>query len=165
MRTIDENSLTKVEEHVTNHRNIVNELNCCFSDTYKAQDDFRFIPGHRSAILAIPAQIEKIKAQGKKKVERKRKPRTIEGLKKMLIAQLNSYPSKIGFNLPNGVISDLNIVNVAYEQQSDDCFVVDCGFSCPFCDKVTKVTFKKFWWSTNATKHLKKHVDEFLARV
>lgn len=149
---------------MNNHRNILNQLNCCFSDIYKSQTDFSFMPGHRAAILAIPAQIDKMHSQGKKKVVRKRKTRTTEELQKMLIAQLNSYPSKIGFNLPNGVISELNIVNVVWEKQDDDSLTMDCGFSCPFCDKVTKVTFKNFWWSSNATKHLKKHVDAQLSR-
>lgn len=133
-------------------RSVIDELNCCFSDTYKNQTVFTFIPGHRAAILGIPNQIDRMKAEKQqKKQTKKRKTRSLEELKKMLIAQLNNFPSKAGFNLPNDVISELNIVDVVQEKQDDGSFIVNCGFSCPFCNKTTKVTFKKYWWASNAT--------------
>lgn len=119
--------------------------------------------GHKVTILGIPRQIEEMKGQTKKqKPGKKPKARSLDSLQKMLIAQLSGYPSKIGFDLPSGVISDRNIVDIQY--QANDSTIVNCGFSCPFCNKVIKITFKRYWWASNAKKHLKTHVDMEIAR-
>lgn len=154
--------MLKLEDHVNNNRDLLHQMTCCFMDVYKTQDVFKFIPGHRAAILGIPHQIEEMKSAPK--LARKRKERSLDELQNMLIAQLNRYPSKIGFDLPNGVISERNIVDLKWKKQADNSMTVDCGFSCPFCNKVTKVNFTNYWQSSNATKHLKSHVNEHLTR-
>lgn len=162
LRAIDENAVMQLEEHVTKNPGCLSELSCCFSDFYKNQDAFSFMPGHKAAILGIPRRIEEIESQ--KSRTRKRKLRTLDDLQAMLIAQLNAYPAKIGFVLPEPIVTERNLVNVNCEKQADDSLVVDCGFSCPFCAKVSNVKFKKYWWTSNATRHLKMHVVEQLTR-
>lgn len=77
----------------------------------------------------------------------------------MLIVQLNRYPSKIGADIPD-IISERNILDVKCKKNDDGSLAIECGFSCPLCDKVTKVIYSGYWQASNATKHLKKHVDE-----
>lgn len=38
----------------------IQELTCCHSDHYKAQDQFQFLPGHRAVILKIPDLIKQL---------------------------------------------------------------------------------------------------------
>lgn len=166
LKAIDIASISKLEEYANENRHLINNLECCFSAVYKAQDIFKFLPGRKAIILDIPRQIKDMSEQKKKqKPGRKPKERSLDTLLMMLISQLSMYPSKVGFNLPNGIISERNIVFTEYEQQDDNAIVVHCGFSCPFCKKVTKITFKNYWWVSNAKKHLKTHIDEELART
>lgn len=165
LRAINEDSVLKLEEHINKNRNTLDELECCFSELYKKQDVFEFIPGHRMAILDIPRQIDQMQSKKmERSLGRNRKKRSVAELQKMLIAQLNGYSSKAGYKLPEDVISELNIVNVQSDEQSDGSLIVKCDFTCPFCTKHIKVSFKNFWWASNATKHLKTHVVEHLAR-
>lgn len=62
-------------------RSVIDELNCCFSDTYKNQTVFTFIPGHRAAILGIPNQIDRMKAEKQqKKTDEKTQNTIIRGI-------------------------------------------------------------------------------------
>lgn len=54
---IDESAVTEVEQYVNNNRNIIRELECCFANTYKRLEKFRFLPGHRILILHLSNRI------------------------------------------------------------------------------------------------------------
>lgn len=54
---IDENAVTEVEQYVNNNRNIIRGLECCFANTYKKLEKFRFLPGHRILILHLSNRI------------------------------------------------------------------------------------------------------------
>lgn len=162
LSAIDEKQLVNLEEHVNQNRNIFDGLDCCFSDIYRNQQVFRYVPGHKAIILKIPEQIKEILGKEKKSKTRKTKP--LDRLISVLIRQLNKYPSKVGYPVPIGVISETNIQDIQSEAQEDGSTVHKCIFSCPFCDKNVPVIYKRYWWASNATKHLKIHVDEHLSR-
>lgn len=147
-----------MEDHIKLNRNIIDRLGCCSSDIYKTQTEFSLLPGHKAVLLKIPQQIIEMKGQKRPK---KMKPReSTDELKKKLIRQLNEYPKKAGFNLHASceIISEGNIVD---EEVLED--TIKCKFSCSFCTKKIPVIYNKYWWTSNATKHLKKHISDHLA--
>lgn len=140
LRAIDEEKLFELEQYVNQNRSILDDLRCCFTEIYRNQETFSFVLGHKAIILSIPEQIKAVLAKSKK--TRSRKPKSLEQLQKLLINQLNNYPSKIGFTIPNGSISELNIKNMQSEKTDDGATIIQCEFSCPFCTKSIPVKYK-----------------------
>lgn len=52
---LDENKVIEIEEYISEFgRSTINDLNCCYSQQYQNQSNFKFLPGHRAAILSLP---------------------------------------------------------------------------------------------------------------
>lgn len=47
---------------------IIKSLNCCYSETYGAQSEFHFLPGHKAAILALPNIVAEYRNQTQYKI-------------------------------------------------------------------------------------------------
>lgn len=156
---LNEQKISKIEKHVNKNRAIIEKMDCCNSETYKGQAEFCFIPGHESIILAIPKQITQLKEKRSQKLKAKGETNKSEDvLKTTLIRNLIKFAQKKGLVLPEGVISERNIVDFKCEHLGAN-KVFKCGFSCPFCATVIPVFFKSFWRSSNASSHLKDHIN------
>lgn len=110
--------------------------------------------------MAIPKQIALLKekrSQNSKSKAEKVLNRPEDGLKSTLIQNLIKYARKKGFALPEGVISERNVVDFKCELSGEK-KVFKCSFSCPFCATVIPVNFKSYWRSSNASSHLKGHM-------
>lgn len=97
---ISEDKLRTVEEHINNNRGLIFRMKCCYSNEYRQQETFRFLPGHRAAILAIGQHIEQMKKDSKLKSKPKVQPKllTEDDLKMKLIDGLyKSLKKKIAF--------------------------------------------------------------------
>lgn len=155
---LDESKLELLESHINENRQVLSDLNCCFSDDYKNQSQFHFLPGHRATILGIKNQVIAMKESRSRGSKSKSKPiKTGDELKEMLIKSLDMYATKKG--LPANTISESNIVGFE-EKLVDGNKIYRCGFSCLFCSKVIPTLYKTYWMTSNATKHLKVHLDE-----
>lgn len=157
LRSINEETILQIEQFLTANKQIVNKLNCCYSEWYKQQECFQFLPGHRTIILAIPNQIKEMlagKSLGKSHL--KQNEVSDEELKNHLIKNLLKFTGKIGFPISSEIVSQSNLHD--FERGSIEKYVAKVRFSCPFCNKSFSVVYKQFWMSSNVTKHLKTHI-------
>lgn len=162
MRRIQTESCREIEEFMRTNRSAFSKL-ANFGSQYDDQENFQLLPGHKEIIKGIPEQIKALdqsimeKKQSKKPVDKpQRLPVADEALKGQLIFNLINYFAKNGFNLPENLITDLNLTDFQRHTNGLD---VSCRFACPFCVKIFPVTFKEYWRSGNITSHLKGHVD------
>lgn len=58
LRQINEQEIRIIEAFIQKEH--VEKLNCCYHEFYKNLDVFIFLPGHKSIIMAIPSQIDKL---------------------------------------------------------------------------------------------------------
>lgn len=165
---MDETTIKKTEDFINSNKQYINKLYCCYSEYYKQLDHFEFLPGHKSIILAIPNQIKEYKNKNiekRRNMGRKETPSLLsnEVLRGKLIKNLMVYSkehgSKSGFQMPDNVISEANIHDFESESNGNE-FLCKCRFSCPFCTKTFSVIYKKFWMTSNVTKHLKMHMNQ-----
>lgn len=154
---LDANKMKELEEFVTANKELVNKLKCCNSTYYKGLNDFKFLPGHKTVILSLPGDIKELEAKKSNSKKTKKKFSSDEDAKMMLIKNLRAVSAKSGITLPQNVLTEVNLID--FERGSEESnFIYKCRFSCPFCNKTFGVIYKKFWMSSNATKHLKTHL-------
>lgn len=159
---IGEEELVKIETHINTERQLVNSLKCCYSDIYKAQDVFHFLPGHKATILGIKNQINQLKEyrmqnpKMDKSKRRLKRNRSAEEVKNVLLKSLQDYLDKN--KIPKDILTARNIINFE-ESVENDHKTYRCDFTCMFCSKVIPVLFNTFWMHSNATKHIKGHID------
>lgn len=54
LKSITLESCVEIETHINaNSRSIIQDLDCCHSDYYKKQDQFKLLPGHRDLITSL----------------------------------------------------------------------------------------------------------------
>lgn len=58
---IDHNDLIEIEDFLNANRQIINAWNCCNSEYYKNQSQFKLLPGHKHAILQMKHHISEWK--------------------------------------------------------------------------------------------------------
>lgn len=161
---IDEAMIKKTEDFLNANNHFIHQLNCCYNEHYKQLERFEFLPGHKSIILEIPNQIRAYQNRKSGRKEHGKEPSTehvtkqlMEQLQAKLIKNLLNYTKEQGkktnIDIPDCLITEANINDLKRELD-----VIKCKFSCPFCSKTFSVTYKKFWMSSNATKHLKEHL-------
>lgn len=152
---IDDEKIQDIERFFNENRNYINLLNCCYSDEYKRMTNFRFLPAHRAVIKGIPDLLKKII-----NIEQQKKSTnhlSNDNLIKKLVDAMKNVPKKAGFPNAAIAITENNIHN--FHRIDEATF--RCTFQCPFCVKTFSLKHKKFWMSSNASKHLKEHITEF----
>lgn len=158
--------IERIEKYIDSNKHIINGLNCCYSDHYKQLETFNFLPGHRSIIEGIPEQIKQFQSKSKNSAKSSRVSKLLqkdsisdEEIQMKLIKNLTAFSGKAGYQFPIGVISKSNIHDYVRVLENDD-VLSTCRFSCPFCSKSFKLTYKRFWTSSKVTQHLKVHINE-----
>lgn len=66
MKSISAQDVKDIEILVRNEssgRELIQSLNCCYSKDYREQDEFHFLPGHKSVILALPRIVHEYQHQ------------------------------------------------------------------------------------------------------
>lgn len=155
LKALNEENISKLEVHMNENRGIVDSFKCCSCKVYKTQAEIKLLPGHKAALLLIPGQITELKSCKPVKT----KPRkSSDELVQKLIVLLNSHVKEISQS--ENVISDNNIKDIVGDGVSG----IRCIFSCPFCVKRIPVIYSNQWWSSNATKHIKNHVEAHVNR-
>lgn len=95
---LNEEKVLEIENYINEtDRSVIESLSCCHSDTYKRQNRFTFLPGHKCLILTIPKDINSMNESKKKNSSRLmdfKKLLTPAELKDLLLARLNQNLSK-----------------------------------------------------------------------
>lgn len=59
---INEGHIKSMENHITvNYMEEIKSFDCCYSEYYKNQGVFQFLPGHAATVEALPKYVEKYK--------------------------------------------------------------------------------------------------------
>lgn len=151
--------MEEIESYIQKNRKNVDSLQCCFAKDYQEQDKFEFLPGHKSIILNIPEQIERMKGmKSQHTTHNKQKPTSERECKSRLLKNLLRFTAKNGLELDKDLISEVNIKEFSCGPQGAD-YQYKCEFSCPFCDRTMPMKFTSYWTSSNVTTHLKEHIN------
>lgn len=68
LKELNEQKILEIEQYISDcGQTILNELNCCHSQKYRNQQQFKFLPGHRAILLSLPGKIPKIVENDDKK--------------------------------------------------------------------------------------------------
>lgn len=158
---IDAEKLCSIESFLNKNKGYISQLDCCYAAHYKRLEVFEFLPGHKDLILAIPSLLPQMKGSiSPYSLKRNKKTLSDDELKNKLISNLLHYAENIGLEIEDGKITHVNIHNFQRSANEND-FLCKCGFICPFCAKVFKLTYKTYWGSSNVTTHFKEHMQTF----
>lgn len=163
LTTLDKDKIEEIESYIQKNRKNVDTLQCCFAEQYQAQDKFEFLPGHKSTMLNIPEQIERMKGtKNQHTTTDKQNPKIVKLIsekecKNRLLNNLFRFTAKNGLELSEELISEVNIKEFSCGPDGAD-YQYKCEFSCPFCDRSMPLKFTTFWTSSNITTHLKEHI-------
>lgn len=169
---LSDDTIKNIEKFHQDNRNIIESLDCCYSEYYQSLMVFSFLPGHSAILLGIPKKIEKIKEEmatntSSSSENRTKNPAKINiskcsesdvDLKSKLINNMLNYITKSSTNpVQSDIIGDQSIIDFERGDNSGE-FVCKCSFQCPFCARKIPVIFKKYWQTSNLGTHLKSHL-------
>lgn len=170
LANLDEAKIQKLEVFLNENKGYINELKCCQSDYYKQLKVFEFLPGHKSLLLELPKQIKELQNDEIKRKNTKllevvaSDDETCDEMKKKVIKKMMKYlrkentKEKQDFEFEEDIISEANIQDFRRIETEND-VKWKCIFTCPFCPKTYSLLYKNYWMCSNATKHLKKHIQ------
>lgn len=152
---IDEQKLAEIEKYINDmDRDVIQTLTCCHSKTYQEQKSFKFLPGHKSMILAFPKKITQMAEMKKNNCARK-KLLSPADLKNSLIARLNLNMNK--YNQQHRTPNQFSLDHLSEWQTEENGMTAKCKVLCVECNVVTPVTYSKSWCISNVLRHLKSH--------
>lgn len=156
-KEIDEDKILQLEGFLqTRHRKIADSF-----EEYKDVDPFEFLPGHRSLIFGIKAQILSFENSKKPKLKSgsTASSTNVSGeleLRQNLIDQLSN------FSVNNSIKFDCNtaIQSFEFEKTGDEQVHATSSVLCSICDTVRVLRFNKYWRVSNYYKHLRSHFSK-----
>lgn len=162
LSNITADSITDIQRNVNNHREILNNLNCCYSDKYKDMVHFEFLPGHRTMISNIPSLLN-IQAKNPWKNHKKKQTKSEVQVTEQLLNLLQRTLVKAAQennrgNVDAPMISEGNLYDFRQDDTSENETIYKCRFICPYCDETFALSYRKFWISSKVTKHIKNHM-------
>lgn len=182
---ITSDDVTQIEEFTDkNYRELITSLSCCNAHTYQKQDRFKFLPGHRSFILRLPIEIERMKQSSSKRPYTRRdkdpplqsndnadmqnesnfpaddeEPDIANELQQKLVDKLKRPGGKKQRQWVNSM--DLSIIKeIELTMHSNGKMKTAIGrLICPFCAVHLTVVHGKYWRTSNLLKHFDTHTD------
>lgn len=150
-KLVEEDKLSNLENYIeTHHRKVVDEF-----QEYEDIKPFQFLPGHRSLILGIKAEISDIQSKKKQKVPKSNKMPRDEDEKTLqisLINQLSAYANGISLKLDwSHSIQETEFTQV------ENSTLVRCKISCPQCGMTSTMRYERSWKVANMYRHLRTH--------
>lgn len=155
---LDTKKIAEIEADVAeNGEEMIAQLDCCNSTTYRNQRNFRFLPSHKSLILSIPDAIREMDVVVKKKRRTMlefKKLLTSTELKEMLLVRLNQNADKFGFEMgawKEDKLSDVTTIIINNELTGK------CSVQCFKCAVTINAIYKGYWVTGNIMRHIKTH--------
>lgn len=153
---LDEKTIAEVENYIAEAgAELIAGLKCCNATTYQNQQVFRFLPGHKSAILSIPSQIrdmDAIKTKKSKPMLEFKKLLTSADLKMLLLIKLNKSALKLGFKEDS--FDEVHLSDIQTIITNND-FTAKCTVQCFGCNVTINALYKGSWSTSNVIRHLK----------
>lgn len=140
-------------------KSVIEQLSCCNAERYKEQVVFRFLPGHKCAILALPSVINRMSGSKKKStVAEFKKLLTQAELEDMLLTKLHNNVEHIKSNGANllGTFEQSHLSDTK-TIISDNSMIAKCTVKCFLCMKSISATFNGSWTTHNIIRHVKMH--------
>lgn len=163
LQNITESIIKDIEQHINLNRELLNDIDidCCFSDAYKNNRPFVFMPGHKAIILAIPAMMESA-YEPKSKPEKEKSEEFVENqlIKRLQKTLIKAAQDNNRGNVEASMISSENLYDWTHDNDTSETPTYKCRFLCPYCDKSIRVIYKQYWRSSNVTNHIKNHLAE-----
>lgn len=181
LKRITQESILEVERFVDENKATLSMPNgtCrakCGCKSYSTVTEFKFLPGHRIMINiliemlgrrseAIEQQLKGAKGPNQsnqcKKYWRKHSK---EKLSQMLIQSIHTVCKKENYPKMINLIKDVNVTEYLEtlepsSQCGKDHFSCKLTFGCPVCPHRSRLTFKEYWMTSNASKHLRIHIE------
>lgn len=63
LQSISVETVNRIEKHVNEHRNIIQDINCCHETFYKQQTVFKFLPGHCDLLITLSSALSKTRSK------------------------------------------------------------------------------------------------------
>lgn len=160
---LNEQTVYEAEQYINeNERDTIDSLTCCNKEQYHRQPQFRFLPGHRSAILAIPDKIRQMESNNMKMQNKKRKPMvefkkllTSTELKDLLLKRLKQSIAKIGYETDLLLLENLSDVQTIITAND---LTAKCTVQCFECGAAHNLIYQGSWATSNIMRHFKKHM-------
>lgn len=153
LAAINDGSIADIEEFLEDHREILDD------SVYSKQFPFKFLPGHKAIILAIPKRmiesptrtIARYDTDCKRFKTKFLSNKEIDAEIGQLLKRLLEYSQRIGLSI------QLTRADVHDFQQTCDRYI--CRVTCTLCGKTISCFKKNYWIAVNIVAHLKQHAN------
>lgn len=137
---IDSEIIKEIELFVNQNQHILE--NTEYEEVLKTKSEFKFKPGHKSALKLLPNALRDY--NNKQKITQDE-----ESLKTKLINKLAKFSEN---NLLGLLFEESLITNYRVEQDKSKCKI-----ECPICSTQFTCYYSTYWCASNFEKHIKKH--------
>lgn len=144
---ITDTHVQEIEKFINeSDKHVINQLSCCYSSVYQGMGHFKFLPGHKCTILAIPSQIARMKNNKPNRTQRLlefKKLLTKAELADLLLKRLNQYFKKSdATNMISFSEAHLGEITILI---TENAMTAKCQVSCVL------------WNISNIVRHVKQH--------
>lgn len=162
-----------IEDYIDqNLKVLIQNLQCCNAQTYKNQQQFRFLPAHRNLIKNLPSKIRMMKEKINNKSNRIRKTRHIlieeedediaivthnqivEQHQQELLNKMHEFGRSNSYSTVQQItMSDITEIVFSFADE----LTGQCQIVCPYCKHKYLTRFDCIWMTSNLNKHFREH--------
>lgn len=143
---INEETIKKIEEEVTKNKQLIAKT--VYEKNTQADEEFRFLIGHKDLILNIPKTLK-----DSVKSKKSKKQLDVEVVADDLLERVNAYLESKNFTC------EVKKEHMQLISLNDDLCSATCTLKCIFCKATVKCTFDNKWSISNYPAHLRKHPE------
>lgn len=157
IKYLTEEKLNSLEDFISRNRmNIVSALTCCSSDLYKSEETFKFLPGHRTAIMGLVSALNDVVTSEYCDLMDDSVPKVDDDNSSIdsLIAKLESYFVEKKWRADQLARRSFSLG----VKNNKVCAKYRCK-----CETELTIPYTTFWKTSNLKSHfIKFHSDEFI---
>lgn len=150
VKQLDAEKLNSIETFARDNLANILQKDSTYSNSFQT---FRFLPGHRATLLALPALVDEYISSASTNITDLSSDESKEQLRKSLINKLEKFANSI--SLTDFTLSLDNLESWQYCTTRNNNTTIKCMVKCYKCDIKVPCTFKNHWQVSNFQKHLK----------